>query len=158
MLSSEDYLTKLEYNLMVKAGRWIADFNESILDYTMDGVTFSMFIRGGMRPKGFALSKLAAFLFVPNYQAACYVLGDAPNGHQFTKILQTLKRYRKDQEVAWTWLVILSESKFSPQLVAQVEKNDDRHTGIALIDLSTEEIITSQSYVARRMESVVNCF
>lgn len=158
MLSSQEYLAKFEYNLMVKEGRWIADFSESFLDYPMDGVTFSLFIRGGMRPKGFALSRLAAFMFVPNYQAACFALETAPNGPYFTKILQNMKRYRKDEDIAWTWLVILNESKFSPQLVARVEKNDDRNTGIALIDLSTEEIITSQSYVAKRMPRVVKCF
>lgn len=158
MLSPKEYVNKLEYSLMVKAGRWIADFSESFLDYSVNGVTFTMFVRGGMRPKGFALSRLAAFLFVPNYQATCFVYGKAPSSNHFSKITQTLSRYLKDKDIAWTWLVILNEGEFSPQLVAKVEKNDDRNMGIALVDLSAEKIITNHSYVGQRMSQVINCF
>jgi hypothetical protein len=158
MLSTREYLLKLEYNLMLGGGRWVADFIESFWDYPVGDVTFGLFIRGGMRPKGFALSKLAAAITMPNYRVACFGYAGDSELRRLSTILNAMRRYMKEQETQWSWLVIPGESTFSPQTRATVEKNDTRELGIALVDLSAQEVITNRSYVGRRMGRFVRCF
>jgi hypothetical protein len=64
----------------------------------------------------------------------------------------------KDKEIKWSWVVVPCESAISPQARASVEKNEVRDLGIALVNLQTQEIITSRSYIGRRMARFVNTF
>jgi hypothetical protein len=153
-----DYLLKLEDNLMVGSGRWIADFNESFWDYQINNLTFNFFIWGGMRPKGFALSKIAAVLVMPNYKAACFAYAGDPELKQLSAIVTAIQHVSKDRNIDWSWLVIPHESVFSPRAIARVEKDDTHELGIALVDLKSKAIFSSHSYVGRRMERFIRCF
>ena len=44
MPGTREYLVKLENNLMLGVGRWIADFNESFWNFSYNGVSFEMMI------------------------------------------------------------------------------------------------------------------
>jgi hypothetical protein len=158
MLSTREYLLKLERNLMVGGGRWVADFSESFWDYPLGDVTFAMFIRGGMRPKGLALSRFVAFITVPNYRVACFAYAGDPSLKRLPAAIKAARRCMEGQEIEWSWLVFPGEGAFSPQARARIEKNDARELGIALVDLSAQEIVTSRSYVGRRMSRFINCF
>ncbi len=61
----DDYLLKLEKNLLFGSARWVADFTESFRRYPLEGVTFDMVVTGKMRAKGFLLSRLVSFLLMP---------------------------------------------------------------------------------------------
>jgi hypothetical protein len=158
MLTTREYLLKLEHNLMLGGGRWVADFVESFWDYPIGDVTFGMFIRGGMRPKGLALSKLVALITMPDYRVTCFAYVGDPDLKRLSVVLKAVRHHMKDQEIEWSWLVIPGESAFSPQARAAVEKDDTRELGIALVDLSAQEIIASRSYVGRRMGRFIGCF
>ncbi len=158
MLGTREYLLKLEYNLMLGGGRWIADFNESFWNFSYNEVIFEMMICGGMRPKGFALSKLASTLLMPNYHAACFAYPDDPGLKRLPVMLKAVQRYMKDREIQWSWVVIPCESAFSPQARASLERNEARDLGIALVNLQTQEIVTSHSYIGRRMGRYINTF
>jgi hypothetical protein len=158
MLGKREYLLKLEYNLMLGGGRWVADFKESFWNFSFNEVIFEMMICGGMRPKGFALSRLASTLLMPNYQAACFAYPDDPGLKRLPGVLKAVQRYMKDKEIKWSWVVVPCESAFSPQARASVEKNEVRDLGIALVNLQTQEITSSRSYIGRRMARFVNTF
>ncbi len=158
MPGKREYLLKLEYSLMLGGGRWVADFNESFWNFTYNGIVFEMRLCGGMRPKGFALSRLASTLLMPNYQAACFAYTDDPGLKRLPGVLNAVHRYMKDQEIKWSWVVIPFESAFSPHARANVEKNEVRDLGIALVNLQTQEIVTSRSYIGRRMGRFISTF
>lgn len=140
---------------MLGTGRWIADFNESFWDYKINKLTFKFFIWGGMRPSGFALSKIAARLVLPNYNAACFAyIGDS-EFNQLSTLIKAIHKVSKEKMIDWSWLVIPYEGAFSTQMSARVEKDDTRELGIALVNLESEDIVTSQSYVGRRMERFI---
>jgi len=158
MLSTREYMLRLERDLMVGAGRWVADFVESFWGYRLGDVTFDLYVRGGMRPKGFALSRLVATLTLPNYRAACYVFAGDGELKRLPALIKALRRDMEQQETKWSWLVIPAEGAFSPQARASVEGNTASELGIALVDLAAQEIVTSSSYVGRRMGRFVRCF
>lgn len=158
MLSTREYLLKLERNLMVGSGRWVADFVESFWNHPVGDVTFDLLIRGGMRPKGFVVSRVVALLTTPNYQVACFGYTGDPELKRLPSVLRAVRNYMQDHQVEWAWLVIPHEGEFPSKVRARVEKNDLRELGIALVDLTTQEIVASRSYVGRRMSRFVRCF
>ena len=113
MLVEKDYLLKLENNLMVGSGRWIADFNESFWNYKINNLTFDFFLWGGMRPKGFALSRIAAVLILPNYNAACFACAGGLELMQLSPIVSAIHQVAEAKKIDWSWLVIVHEGAFS---------------------------------------------
>jgi hypothetical protein len=148
----------LENNLMVGSGQWIADFNESFWDYQINNLTFDFFLWGGMRPKGFALSRLAAILVLPNYKAACFAYAGGPEIKQLSAIETAINQVAEAKNIDWSWVVIAHEGAFSSQAISKVEKDDTRKLGIALVDVKNQAIVTSHSYVGRRMERFIRVF
>jgi len=154
----KDYLLKLEDNLMLGGGRWVADFNESFWEYPMGDLVFDMFITAKVRTKGFFLSRVAAWLTTPNYYVACFAYSKDPELKRLHEILTTISKFLKEQEFAWAWLVIPHEGSFSRKARAMVESNDSRQVGIALVDLSSQEIINASSHWGSRMARFIKCF
>ncbi len=157
-MNVRDYLLKLEDNLMVGGGRWVADFNESFWDYSMGDLVFDMFIAATVRPKGFFLSRVAAWLTTPNYYVACFAYSKDPGLKRLHELLATISKFLKEEEFAWAWLVIPHEGSFSAKARAIVEHNDSREIGIALVDLDSQEIISAPSYWGRTMTRFIKCF
>jgi hypothetical protein len=153
-----DYLLALERNLMTGSGRWVADFNESFWEYPLEAVAFDMFITATMRPKGFFLSRVAAWLTTPNYYVACFAHSKDPTLKRLNETLRTIGAFLKQQEYAWAWLVIPHEGPFSRKAMSMVENTKIREIGIALVDVSSQEIVSSDSHWGRRMVRFVRCF
>lgn len=158
MLSVREYMLKLELELMSGGGRWVADFVESFWDYQVGAVNFDLFIHGGMRPQGYALSRLVARFAMPDYLAACFVHSIGPDVAGLTPVLKAVQRDMRDRELRWSWLVLLSHEPFSSKGVARVEPNTLEEVGIALVDVANETIVTNQSYPGRRMGRFIRCF
>jgi hypothetical protein len=154
----KDYLVKLEDNLMLGGGRWVADFNESFWEYPMGDLVFDMFITATVRHKGFLLSKFVGWLTTPNYHVACFAYSKDPELKRLHEILTTISRLLKKEDLAWAWLVIPHEGSFSRKAKAMIETNDSREIGIALVDLDSQEIIPARSYWSRRMTRFIKCF
>jgi hypothetical protein len=154
----KDYLLKLEDSLMVGSGRWLADFNESFWDYPLGNLVFDMYITAKVRPKGFFLSKVAAWLTTPNYYVACFAYAGDPELKRLQEVLTTVSKFLQVEEFAWAWLVIPHEGSFSSKTRLTVERNDSREIGIALVDLHSQEIIHASSYWGQRMPRFIRCF
>lgn len=158
MLSAREYMLKLELELMAGSGRWVADFVESLWGYQAGGVTFDLFIHGGMRPQGYVLSRFVARFAMPDYLAGCYVRTGKPDLARLGSVTKAVRSHMKDRELKWSWLVLTGEQPFTSQARARVERNEVEEVGIALVDLSSEEIVTSASYPGRRMGRFIQCF
>lgn len=154
----EEYLLRLEKNLMVGSARWVADFTESFRNYQIGETVLDMMVRGHMRGKGLFLSRLFAYLSLPNYQAACFVYTHELGESGLRGLVKRLLGYMKDEGLEWAWLVLPKEGAFSDRLRTAVEKINIREIGIALVDISSQEIVTDQSFVGRRLRDHVKCF
>ena len=154
----QDYLLKLEDNLMVGGGRWVADFNESFWEYPLGDLVFDMFVTATVRPKGLFLSRVAAWLTTPNYYIVCFAYSKDPGLKRLHEVLTTISKFLKEEDYAWAWLVMPHEGSFSRKARAMVEHTDSKEIGIALVDLESQEIIPSGSYWGRRMVRFVKCF
>jgi hypothetical protein len=153
-----DYLVRLENNLMLGSGRWVADFTESFWGYPMGDVVFDMFVTATMRTKGFFLSRVAAWLTTPNYYVACFAYSHDPELKQLHQVLNTISTFLKQQEFAWAWLVIPHDGPFSRKAQSMVQSTTLREIGIALVDLSSQEVVNSESHVGRGLVKIVRCF
>ena len=158
MLVTKDYLLRLENSLMLGSGRWIADFTESFWDYRIGNVTFDMLILGGMRPKGFLLSRLFAWLALPAHRVACVACSEDPQLKRLGALTGAVKRYMKEQDLTWSWLVLPGEGSFTKKAKAVVQKNDLHEIGIALVDLAAQEVVTNDSFLGRKMRRFVGRF
>ena len=154
----KDYLVKLEDNLMVGGGKWVADFNESFWEYPLGDLVFDLFVTATVRAKGLFLSRVAAWLTTPNYYVACFAYSKDPELKRLHQVLTTISKFLKEEEYAWAWLVIPNEGSFSRKARSMIERNDSNEIGIALVDLSSQEIISAQSYWAKRMIRFIKCF
>lgn len=153
-----DYLLKLENNLILGGGRWVADFTESFWEHPVGGLTFDMVLTGQMRARGFLLSRFVSWLLMPNYQAACFVYSQDPELKRLGNTLKAIKGFLRERELDWCWLVIPQEGAFSSHAKATVERDASQEMGIALVDLSSQEITSNRSYIGRRMPRFVKCF
>jgi hypothetical protein len=158
MVRVRDYLLKLEDNLMLGGGRWIADFNESSWEYPLGSLVFDLCITATVRPKGFFLSRVAAWLTTPNYYVACFAYSKDPELKRLHEVLTAISKFLKEEDFAWAWLVIPHEGAFSRKARAMVERNDSHEIGVALVDLSAEEVISAGSHWGQRMVKFVRCF
>jgi hypothetical protein len=153
-----DYLLRLERNLMVGSGRWVADFNESFWEYRLGGFVFDMFVTATVRPKGFFLSRVAAWLTTPNYYVACFAYSKDPGLKRSSEMLRLISTFLKEEEFAWAWLVIPQDDGFSRKAKSMVQSTNIHEIGMALVDLSSQEIVTSESHWGRQMARFIRCF
>jgi len=155
----DEYLLRLEKNLMTGSARWIADFTESFRDYEIEGTRFDMVLTGGMRVRsGFLMSRLFSYLTLPDYQVACFVRCSEPETTTFRRLIKLISDYMEAKGMKWSWLVVPVEDPFSYKLERMVEKLDLREIGVALVNIASEEVLTDSSYVGRRLKSQVRCF
>jgi len=153
-----EYLLKLEDNLMTRGGRWVADFTESFWGLPVGDTAFDMVILGNTRPRGFLLSRFFSWVALPNYPVACFAYSDDPDLKRLSPSLKAIAEYREKEEMPWAWLVIVNEGPFSRRAKALVEKNDAKEIGVALVDLASQEITASKSYIGRRMGRIAKRF
>ncbi len=157
-MTIDEYLLRLEKNLLMGSARWIADFTESFRHYKIEDTVWDMVVRGHMRGKGLFLSRIFAYLNLPDYQVACFVATRDLGDSDLRGLVKCIQGYMKDEELDWCWLVLPKEGPFSSRLRAALEKIDYRELGIALVDISTRQIFTNPSYVGQRLRDQVKCF
>lgn len=151
-------MTKVEKNLMMGSGRWIADFNESFRNFKVRDVEFDMFIRGNTRTKGFFLSRLFSATVNPNYSVGCFMVSTESVRHfdrkSLGKALAEIYSYMKDNEMKWSWLLIFT-TKNTGEMRKHVENIKDQNIGVVLVDAESGSMVHSNSYLARQAKRFV---
>ena len=154
----DDYLLKLERNLMLGAGRWVAEFRESFRNFTVGGHTFDLYVRGGLRPKGLLLSRLFAYFSLPDYGVAFYARHVPEDNFDLDELRKAVEKRAKDNNVKWTWLVLVRSGSFSEKLVKKVDGFERPETGITLVNLVERDIDTSSNTLGRKAHGFVGIF
>jgi len=153
-----DYLLKVEWNLMLGAGRWVAEFNESFRDFPIGEHTFDMYVRGGTRPKGLLLSRLFAYFSLPSYNVAFFAKYVPEDDFSLGELRKTISGLAATNNVRWVWLALIRSGGFAERLVKQVEHFDKPELGISLVNLIEQDVDTSANILGRKALSLVRIF
>jgi hypothetical protein len=153
-----DYLLKLERNLIVGAGRWVAEFNEAFRNFPVANHTFDLYVRGGTRPKGLLLSRLFAYFSLPSYNVALFAMHVPEDGFNLEDLRKAVMSRAEDRNIKWTWLVLIRSGKFPDGLVKTVDGFDEQGLGISLVNLADQDVDTSSNILGRKALSLVRIF
>ena len=154
----DDYLLKVERNLMLGAGRWVAEFNEAFRDFPVGNHTFDLYVRGGTRPKGFLLSRLFAYFSLPSYNVGFFVKHVPEDGFNMKDLRKAVTDRAAEKNVRWTWLVLIRLGSFTDRLVETVDGFDRPELGISLVNLTEHDVDTSSNILGRKALSLVRIF
>lgn len=154
----DDYLLKLEKNLIVGAGRWVAEFNESFRNFPAGRQTFDLYVRGGTRPRGLLLSRLFAYFSLPNYNVALYAKHVPDDPVNLGELIKAAEGRAAKHNVKWTWLVLVRSGGFPEKLVKKVESFDKHELGITLVNLAERDVDASENILGRKALSLVRIF
>lgn len=154
----DDYLLKVERNLMLGAGRWVAEFNESFRAFPVGKLTFDLYVRGGTRPRGLLLSRLFAYFSLPHYNVAFFAKQVPEESLDFDELSQAILGRAAKHNVRWSWLVLIRSGRFPAELVNKVDRFNKPELGISLVNLAEEDVDTSSNILGRKALSLVRVF
>jgi len=156
IFTSEDVLRMLEKELMVKGGRWIAEFTESERNHKVGDLTFDVCLRGGTRTKGLFLSRILSFFVLPNYQVACYVMkipsSNVVSSDFVRKLLLRIRERAKEEELKWNWLFLVTEDEPSTKVAKLIEERRDEE-GVLLYNHRSKSLVYSHNLLGKRMKA-----
>ena len=149
---------RLEKEMMTGQARWVADFNESFLNYRVGDVTFHLFIAGNTRSKGFILSRLFSFLLNPNYEVGFFAISvdeeSEPNDRRLRKWILAVKSCMQKHEMKWAWLMLVGRSP-SDSTKKCIREAQDRAVGVIYADVNTKQMIAADTYLGRQLRKFV---
>jgi hypothetical protein len=151
----DEYLLKVERNLILGAGRWVAEFNESFRNFSVGKQDFDLYVRGGTRPKGLFLSRLFAYFSLPQYNVAFFVKHVPDDGLSLGELRKAVEDRAAKHNVKWTWLVLVRSGSFPEKMVKRVDSFDKPELGITLVNISEQDIDTSENILGRKAMSLV---
>jgi len=158
IIDLRNFIDKIENQLIRGRGKWVAEFNESFINYSLGDFVFPLVVRGQTRSKGFLLSRLFAYFSMPNYLVSCFVYPSEINSYikkeKLEILLREISKMMKKNNVKWSWLIIPKEGEFEQRLIKWVEKNDLSNLGIALVNLNTKNILTNNSIIGRKIKTI----
>lgn len=154
----DDYLLKVERNLVLGGGRWVAEFNEVFRNFSVGDHTFDLYVRGGTRPKGFLLSRLFAYFSLPSYNVALLAKHVPEDEFNLKDLAKAVLSRAAENNIRWTWLVLIRSGSFTDKLVKTVDGFDRPELGISLVNLKDEDIDTSSNLLGRKALSLVRIF
>jgi len=158
MRMSEEFLCKLEEELMVKGGRWIADFRESERNYRLGDLTFDIYLSGGTKMKGFGLfSRILSALLLPSYSVACYVIkvrsSNLVSPDFLKKLLSIIRGNAEKNHIKWSWLMLIVRDDPPSKVVKLVENHKDKEIGLLLHNPDSKLLVNSKNLLGERMRA-----
>ncbi|MFX1285990.1 MAG: hypothetical protein ACFFB5_20270 [Promethearchaeota archaeon] len=161
----EEYLRYVEHELLIKGGRWIATFDIAIRDYNITQMskkdkkshpknTIDSLIYGGVRHRGFVLSRAFSFMASPTYRVGCATiyLKNVTNVKWSVLVgwMREVTSLMGAMEFEWMWLLLFGEGKLPTKVIHNINRHTSRELGLLYADLKNIEIFNSDSFIARR--------
>ncbi len=128
--------------------RWLANFNEIHRDYAIGDVTFPIYASGGLRERGFFLSRIYSTLVTPKYKVH-FLLYTAPevNPKLLRKIIISCKsKFGADD---WIFLGLVQNQPFEKTTKEAITNTADKTVGIAAFSLASKETVTSNNVLGK---------
>jgi hypothetical protein len=167
----EKYLRYIETCLFFQGGRWIANFDISIRNFNLSEALkdrklnesvhdLDLLIYGGVKGKGFILSRAFAFLASPTYVVTCAVvdLGNATKTKWSTIVtwVRHLSTLMEIMEFEWGWILYFGAGDLPGKVKSHLERFNQRQIGLVYADLKNCQIISSDGFIARRGAKLFN--
>lgn len=147
----------LEKQLMVKGGRWVAEFTESERNHKVRDLTFDVCLRGGTRTKGLFLSRILSYFVLPNYQVACYIMkipsSNVVSSDFLRKLLLRIRERAKEEELKWNWLFLVTEDEPSTKVAKLIEEQGYEEVGVLLYNRGSKSLVYSHNLLGKRMKA-----
>ncbi|MFZ0965980.1 MAG: hypothetical protein WAN82_05080 [Candidatus Bathyarchaeia archaeon] len=144
-----NFITDMFEEQIVKGNlRWLANFNEIHKDYTIGDVTFPIYASGGLRERGFFLSKIYSALVTPKYKVHL-LLYTTPelNPKLLRKIIISCKsKFGADD---WIFLGLVQNQPFEKTTKEAITNTADKTVGIAAFSLASKETVTSNNVLGK---------
>jgi hypothetical protein len=128
--------------------RWLANFNEIHKDYAIGDVTFPIYASGGLRERGFFLSRIYSAMVTPKYKVHL-LLYTAPevNPKQLRKIVLSCKsKFGSDD---WIFIGLVQSQPFEKATKEAITNTADKAVGIAAFSLSSKEKVISNNVLGK---------
>jgi hypothetical protein len=128
--------------------RWLANFSEIHKDYTIGEVTFPIYAYGGLREKGFFLSRIYSAFVTPKYKVHL-LLYTAPeiNPKQLRKIIISCKsKFGADD---WIFLGLVQSQPLEKATKEAITNTSDKTVGITAFSLASKETVTSENVLGK---------
>lgn len=156
----QDFLGKLEYELIEGKARWLAEFNESFRNVSLPQLEFDMVVRGSTRGKsGYLFSAILARTMLPAYAASCFAKilrgGETFGVNELEKYLVALRRYVKDKEAKWAFFVLVHSGRANGLLKEKIQSLNDQEIGVALVNVATMEVSSNPSLIGRSTKRIL---
>jgi hypothetical protein len=131
--------------------RWLANFNEIHKDYAVGDVTFPIYASGGLRERGFFLSRIYSAMVTPKYKVHL-LLYTAPeiNPKQLRKIIVSCKgKFGADD---WIFLGLVQNQAFEKATKEAITNTADKTVGIAAFSLASKETVVSNNVLGKGLK------
>ena len=131
--------------------RWLANFNEIHKDYAIGDVTFPIYASGGLREKGFFLSRIYSAMVTPKYKVHL-LLYTAPeiNPKQLRKIIVSCKGKFGSED--WIFLGLVQNQPFEKATKEAITNTADKTVGIDAFSLASKETVTSNNVLGKGLK------
>jgi hypothetical protein len=128
--------------------RWLANFNEIRRDYAVGDIVFPLYATGGLREKGFFLSRIYSVFVTPGYETHFFLYTSSDVDPKFLrKIILLLKnRFGEDD---WVFLGLVQSQPFERKLKDAVTGINEKNIGIAAFSLASKEKISSENVLGK---------
>ncbi len=140
--------TLVEEQLVKGHFRWLANFSEVQRDFEVEDTVYSVYAAGGLREKGFFLSKIYSTFVTPNYKIH-FLLYSAPeiNPVNVKKMILALKRKLGAED--WLFLVLAQGQPMGKALRESIESVDDRTVGVCGYGVGQKDLVRSNTVLGR---------
>jgi len=149
----QEVVDKLEREMMMGKGRWVADFNESFRDFRLGTTVFDVALQGNTRVRGFLLSRLFSFMLNPNYNVGCFILSSNKVRRLDTalvkNVVQLIKGWMMEKGVRWSWLFLIMQ-KADGSLKRFVKEVPEEAIGVILADVEAREILHNNTFLGKQ--------
>ncbi|MFX0149583.1 MAG: hypothetical protein ACFFAJ_02270 [Candidatus Hodarchaeota archaeon] len=165
---SEAYLRYIEEELLIKGGRWIATFDHAIRSFNINLTSndksvkqdkdFDLVVYGGVRAKGFVLSRAFSFIASPTYKVACVVVNlDRASQVKWSFVIKWLREaqtLKEAMEFEWLWVLFFGEEELKDSIIRKIKRHTQRDLAILYADIKNNTLTNSDSFIARRGEKL----
>lgn len=167
--AKEEYLRYVERSLFLKGGRWIANFDVAFRDLDLTKVLkdkhlaepekqMDLLIYGGVKGKGFVLSRAFAFLASPTYIVSCCAVEiKNPSTVKWSTIVNWIRHARAIMEVLqieWSWVLFFGHGSLPDKIKSHFERFNQREVGLVYADLKNKTAIKSTGFIAKRGDTL----
>jgi len=128
--------------------RWLANFTEIHKDYVIGDITFPIYALGGLREKGFFLSRIYSAMVTPKYKVHLlfYTAPEVSPKLLRKMVLSCKSNFSSDD---WIFLSFIQNQPFERTTKEAITNTADKTVGITAFSLASKETVTSNNVLGK---------